>query len=205
MRERLIGTTTLVLSIALDPEESVVARAGEFAWMTDSIRMSTGQGGEMLAGSALPLSTYTAKGAAGTVAVAARRPGSIVPVDISPGQEMLVHSGGFLAGTPAIEVSHGRQPFAGGAFGGTGLAFHRIGGEGRAWVELAGGAVRHDLTAGASLRTRQGHVGMFEPTVSLQVTSVPNMASRQPAGESHYIVVVSGPGAVWLQSTPLPG
>jgi uncharacterized protein (AIM24 family) len=204
MRDRLIGTTTLVLSIALDPEESVRARVGSFAWMTDSIRMSTDLGGEKLADSELPMSTYTARGVAGTIALAARRPGSIVTVDIGPGQEMLVHADEFLAGTPAIKVSHGRQFFAAGAFAGTGPAFHRIGGEGRAWVELAGQAVRHELNAGESLRAYPGHVGMFEPTVSLQLTRVHDMANRSPGDDALYFAVVSGPGAVWLQSTPLP-
>jgi uncharacterized protein (AIM24 family) len=204
MRDRLIGTTTPVLSISLDPEESVVARASEFAWVTDSIQMSTGSGGEELAGSALPLSTYTAKGMAGTIALAARQPGSIVPVDISPRRELLVQAGGFLAGTPAIEVSQPRQSFAAEAFAGTGLALHRLGGEGRAWVELAGGAVRHQLAVGESLRARPGHVGMLEPTMSLQVTRVPSMASHHPDRDAHYFMVVSGPGAVWLQSTPVP-
>ena len=45
MQEQLIGTTMPVLSISLDPGESVVAEAGEFSWMTDSIQMSTGMGG----------------------------------------------------------------------------------------------------------------------------------------------------------------
>ena len=87
MRDRLIGTTVLVLSIDLDPGESVVAEAGEFAWMTDSIQMSTGTGGGML-NNAVPMSTYTAKGTAGTIAFAARLAGSIVPLDVTNGDEV---------------------------------------------------------------------------------------------------------------------
>ena len=45
MEEQLLGTTLPVLSISLNPGESVVAEAGEFSWMTDSIQMSTGMGG----------------------------------------------------------------------------------------------------------------------------------------------------------------
>ena len=41
MREQIHGTTMPVLSVHLDPGESVVAEAGEFSWMTDSIQMST--------------------------------------------------------------------------------------------------------------------------------------------------------------------
>ena len=42
MQEQVHGTTMPVLSIHLDPGESVVAEVGEFSWMTDSIQMSTG-------------------------------------------------------------------------------------------------------------------------------------------------------------------
>ncbi len=42
MRDQLIGNGAPVLSILLEPGESVVAEAGEFSWMTDSIQMSTG-------------------------------------------------------------------------------------------------------------------------------------------------------------------
>ena len=39
MQDQLLGTTLPVLSISLEPGESVVAEAGEFSWMTDSIQM----------------------------------------------------------------------------------------------------------------------------------------------------------------------
>jgi predicted TIM-barrel fold metal-dependent hydrolase len=41
MQAQIHGTTMPVLSVHLDPGESVVAEAGEFSWMTDSIQMST--------------------------------------------------------------------------------------------------------------------------------------------------------------------
>ena len=42
MQEQIQGTTMPVLSVQLNPGESVVAEAGEFSWMTDTIQMSTG-------------------------------------------------------------------------------------------------------------------------------------------------------------------
>ena len=41
MQEQIHGATFPVLSVQLDPGESVVAEVGEFSWMTDSIQMST--------------------------------------------------------------------------------------------------------------------------------------------------------------------
>ena len=205
MRDRLIGTTILVLSIDLDPGECVVAEAGEFAWMTDSIHMSTGTGGENLSGSALPTSSYTAKGTAGTIAFAARTAGSIVPVDITPGSELMVHRNGFLAGTAAVQVSVGfTQAFTSGPYADEGFVLQRIGGKGRAWVELTGAAIRYELAAGESLRAHPGHVAMFDSTMGFEVMRVPGVPNRHFGGNTHHFAVLAGPGTAWLQSSPLP-
>ena len=201
MQEQLLGTTLPVLSICLDPGESVVAETGEFSWMTDSIQMSTGTAD----GSSPLLSTYTAKDAPGTIAFAARLPGSIVGTEIGPGTEYLVHRRGFLAGTPGIEISTGfQQPFSAGIFAGEDFVLQRAGGQGRAWIELAGEVVSYELAPGESLRVHPGHVGMFAASVSFQVMRVPGITNRYFGGDVHHFAVLSGPGPVWLQSMPLP-
>ena len=217
MQEQLIGTTMPVLSISLDPGESVVAEAGEFSWMTDSIQMSTGVGGGMggqaligalkrkISGSSLLMSTYSAKDATGTIAFAAKLPGSIRPVDVAPGREVMVHRHGFLAGTPGIQISAGfQQSFTAGIFAGEGFLLQRIGVEGRTWIELAGEVIHYELAAGQSLRAHPGHVGMFDATAAFQVMRVQGVANRYFGGDTHHFAVLSGPGTVWLQSMPLP-
>jgi uncharacterized protein (TIGR00266 family) len=217
MQEHLIGSTLPVLEVSLDPGESVIAEAGEFSWMTDSIQMSTGTGGGVggqgimgafkraVGGSSLLFSTYTAQGTAGVIAFASKLPGSILPVDPGSGTEYMVHRHGFLAGTPDVRISAGfQQSFSAGVFGGEGFILQRIGGQGRAWVELSGEVVSYDLAAGQSLRVHPGHIGMFEATVTFQVMRVQGIANRYFGGDSHHFGVLSGPGKVWLQSMPLP-
>jgi uncharacterized protein (AIM24 family) len=195
MKEQLLGTTLPVLSISLEPGESVVAETGEFSWMTDSIQMSTG----------VCLSTYTAKDAAGVIAFASKLPGSILGVEISQQSEYLVHRHGFLAGTPGIRISAGfQQSFSAGIFAGEGFVLQRVGGQGRAWIELAGEVVTYDLAPGESLRVHPGHVGMFTASVSFQVMRVPGIVNRYFGGDVHHFAVLSGPGSVWLQSMPMP-
>ncbi len=218
MQDQIHGTTMPVLSVHLNPGESVVAEAGEFSWMTDSIQMSTGMGGgiggkglmgalKRVAGgsSLLLLSTYTAQGGPGIVSFASKVPGSILPVDIAAGSEYLVHRRGFLAGTPGIQISAGfQQSFRAGIFAGEGFTLQRIGGQGRAWAELSGEVVPYELAPGQSLRVHPGHVGMFQAAVSFQVVRVPDIANRYFGGDTHHFAVLSGPGTVWLQSMPLP-
>ena len=216
MEHQILGTTMPVLSVSLSGGESVVAEVGEFSWMTDSIQMSTGVGGgggqvlmgaleRKIGGGTLLMSTYTAQGAPGVIAFASKMPGSILPVEVGSGHEYLAHRHGFLAGTPGIQISAGfQQSFSAGVFAGEGFVLQRIGGQGRAWAELAGEVVRYDLAPGQSLRAHPGHVGMFTASVSFQVMRVPGVTNRYFGGDTHHFAVLSGPGAVWLQSMPLP-
>jgi uncharacterized protein (AIM24 family) len=184
MRDQLLGVTQPVVSIWLDPGESVIGAASRFAWMTDSI--------EMGAADETAVHVFTAAGEPGTVAFAAPRPGGILSVDVgSEGGGYLVRRSDIVARTPGVQVR--AEPT------GPGLALDRIGGSGRAWVGLAGDAVRRELTAGQSLRAHPEHVGMFDSTVAIQLTHV--QGSSSPDG-GYPCAVLSGPGVVWLQSMP---
>jgi uncharacterized protein (AIM24 family) len=197
VRDQLLGATQPVLSISLDPGESIVAQVGQFAWMTDSIEMAAA-GGE--AQQEPRLCVYTATGEPGVVAFASKLPGCILSVDIGPGYEgCLVRESSFLAGTPGVQVAADTGPLTSGAPDGDRLALWRIGGTGRAWVELPGDVVRRELTAGQSLRAHPGHIGMFDTTITVQV-AVLDVSGRDDA---YPCAVLSGPGVVWLRSMPV--
>lgn len=217
MEHQILGTTIPVLSVSLSAGESVVAEVGEFSWMTDSIQMSTGTGGDggdqgmmgalkrKIGGGTLLMSTYTAQGTPGVIAFASKMPGRILPIEVGSGHEYMAHQHGFLAGAPGIQISAGfQQSFSAGVFGGDGFILQRISGQGHAWVELAGEVVRYELAAGQSLRVHPGHVGMFQASVAFQVVRVQGIANRYFGGDAHHFGVLSGPGTVWLQSMPLP-
>ena len=205
MHDQLLGSTQPVLSISLEPGESIVGETGGFAWMTDSIQMAAAPRHDLDAGThPVALSAYTAKGAGGTVAFAAKVPGSILGVEVAPGREYLVHRSAFLAGTPGIELTTGlRQPLPAPAGQVSDFTLCRIAGNGRAWVELSGDVVRRDLPAGTSLRTRPWHIGMCDASVTIQVAELPGPASRSASDAAHQFAVLSGPGSVWLQSMQL--
>jgi uncharacterized protein (AIM24 family) len=197
VRDQLLGSTQPVLSISLEPGERIIAETGEFAWMTDSIRMTAGP---------THLSEFTATNQQGIVAFAARLPGTIVPVEVTPGREYLVHRGGFLAGTPGIELATGFRQLLGAAteIEADEFILRRIGGHGRAWVELYGDVVRRDVAAGTSLRTHPWHIGMADGSVAVQMAEVTLPATSCLGSNAHYFALLSGPGTVWMQSMPLP-
>ena len=211
MHDQLLGSTQPVLSISLEPGESVVAATGEFAWMTDSIQMADSaqmtdsiqtDSIQMAAGQA-GMSAYLAKAEAGTVAFASRLPGAILSLEVTPGREFMVHCRAFLAGTPGIELGTGfRQSLRTPGTAGGEFVLRRIGGVGRAWVELSGDVVRRDLPAGVSLRTHPWHIGMSDASVAVQITELEEPVDSQVGGDVRHLAVLSGPGSVWLQSMP---
>jgi uncharacterized protein (AIM24 family) len=197
MRDQLLGQAQPMLSILLDPGESVTGEASRFAWMTDSIEMAVlneSVSNERVLGEN-EMCVYTATGEPGVVAFASQRPSHIVSVELSLRDEgYLFRPSDLMARTPSVEVRAGPNIPAE-----RGLALCRIDGSGRAWVGLAGDVVRHELTAGHSLRAHPEHVGMFSSTVAIQVAQVPGISSRS---SGYPCAVLSGPGVVWLQSMP---
>ena len=137
--------------------------------------------------------------------LAAKLPGRIFSVEIAPGSEYIVHRHGWLCGTPDISPTVAlQQTFGGAIFGGEGFILQRLEGEGTAWIELSGEVSTYELAAGQSLCVHPGHVGAFHATVSFQTTRLPGIANYMFGEDGHHVVVLTGPGTVWLQSMPIP-
>ncbi len=215
MEETIHGTTMPVLELSLQEGESVVTEAGEFSWMSDSIQFATNTGGGMsgkglmgavkraVSGASIMMTTYTAQGGPGSIAFASKVPGHILAIDVAPGNEFMVHRHGFMAATAGIELSMGfQQSIRGGIFGGEGFILQKIGGNGRAWVDLQGEVIIYDLAADQSLRVHPGHAGLFQASVTFSVQKVPGLANRYMGQDGHHFAVLTGPGRIWLQSMP---
>jgi uncharacterized protein (TIGR00266 family) len=215
MEHRIHGTTMPVLEMDLQPGESIISEAGELSWMTSEIELSTstqfGGGGGVFGafkraagGNSLFMNQYTAKGGPGSVAFAARLPGTIHPVEVRNGAEFMIHRHGFLCGTPAIQISIGfQQSLGAGVFGGEGFRLTRLSGDGTAFVELSGEVVTYDLDRGETLRVHPGHVGMFERSVSFEITRIKGIKNMIFGADGIFLAALTGPGKVWLQSLTL--
>jgi len=216
MKTEVKGTTLPVLEVVLDPGEQVISTHGELSWMSPNLQMSqtTGTGGQhglmaglkrMAGGGGLFLTRYEASNGQAMVAFAAKMPGRIFPIEIAAGAGFLVHRHGWLCATPEVVPSVGlQQTFRGGLWGGDGFVLERLEGRGTAWVELAGEVTTYELVAGQRLLVHPGHVGVFQDSVSFQMTRVPGIANQLFGGDGFQLVALTGPGTVWLQSMPLP-
>jgi uncharacterized protein (TIGR00266 family) len=215
MQSRITGTTMPVLEFALEPNEAVISEAGELSWMGSSIQMTThtqfgGGGGifgvlkRVAGGGSLFMTEYRAIGTPGELAFATKLPGHIVPIEVSPGREYMIHSHGFLCATQMIQVSVGfQQSLGAGIFGGEGFLLQKVSGQGIAWLELSGELVVRDLQPGETLRVHPGHVGAFQSSVSFQITTVPGIKNMIFGGDGIFLAALTGPGRIWLQTLPI--
>ena len=216
MESRITGTTMPVLEIGLEPGEAIVAEAGEMSWMTSNVQLRTttaaaGASGlwgavtRAIAGGGLFMTEFTAVGGRGAVAFAAEIPGAILPMQVAPGAGYMVHRSGFLCGTPGVQLTIGFQRSLGaGLFGGSGFVMQRVSGSGTAWLELGGEIVTHELAQGEELLVHPGHVGMFEERVGFDITGIRGITNALFGGEGLFLVRLTGPGTVWLQSLTIP-
>ena len=216
MQSRITGTTMPVLEIGLEPGDTIVAAPGELSWMTANVQMHTttaaaGSRGlwgaitRAVSGGGLFMTEFTSSGGAGAVAFAAKMPGQIMPIQVQPGRGYLVHRHGFLCATAGAELSMALQRSLGaGVFGGEGFVLQRLSGACSAWIELGGEVVSHELGAGETLLVHPGHVGMFEESVAFDITTIRGITNALFGGDGIFLVQLTGPGRIWLQTLTMP-
>lgn len=202
-----------ILELTLEAGEKIIAEGGDVAWMSPGFALDTstvhgtgGQGGFMsglkrvLSGAQLFLTEYTAPATGGVVAFAAQLPGTIRELQIDRADSFMVQQGSYSASTAGVEVSLGIQKKLGaGIFGGAGVIFQQLSGDGTAWVQLAGEITEYTLAEGQSLLIHPGHLAMFEAGMDLEFTSVKGIKNKF-FGDSLFLAQISGPGRIWLQS-----
>ena len=215
MQSRITGTTMPVLELLLDPNESVFSEAGELSWMSAPIQLTThtqmGGGGGLFGvlrrvagGGSLFMTEYRAVGAVGEIAFATKVPGHILPIEIGPGHEYMVHRHGFLCATPQVQIGVGfQQSLGAGIFGGDGFLLQKVSGQGTAWLELSGEVVVRDLAPGETLRVHPGHVGAFQSSVAFQIARIPGIKNMIFGGDGLFLAALTGPGRIWLQTLPI--
>jgi uncharacterized protein (TIGR00266 family) len=215
MQNRVTGTTMPVLEFLLEHNDAIISEAGELSWMSPNVQMTThtqfaGGGGffgaikRLAGGGSLFMTEYRAMGGPGELAFATRVPGHIVPVEVAPGYEYLIHRHGFLCATDGIALSVGfQQSLGAGIFGGDGFLLQRVGGQGTAWLELSGELVMRDLRPGETLLVHPGHVGAFQASVSFQITMVRGIKNLIFGGDGLFLAQLTGPGRIWLQTLPI--
>ncbi|WP_422745606.1 AIM24 family protein [Mycobacterium sp. WMMD1722] len=213
MKTTIVGTVMPILEITLDAGEAIVSEGGDVSWYTPGFALETstrfGSGGKrgfmsglkrMLGGANLFLTQYTAQAPGRMLALSTNLPGVIKEVRIDSADSYMVQSGAYMASTPDVEVSVGlQQKLGAGVFGGAGVVFQKLSGQGVAWVQVAGELVEYELRPGESFLVHPGHLAMFGGDMALNFASVKGVKNKF-FGDSLFMAELHGPGRIWLQS-----
>lgn len=211
MQYEIKGGNLPVVVCSLTAGEQMVTESGGMSWMSANMRMETtsngGVGaalGRMFAGEGIFQNIYTAEGAPGKIAFTSKFPGSIMPVQISQGNELIVQKSGFLASEIGVTLStHFNQKLGAGLFGGEGFILQRLSGNGTAFVEIDGSVEIYKLQSGQQIIVDTGHLAAMSAMCQMDVKTVGGMKNTFLGGEGIFHTVVTGPGKVYLQTMPM--
>ena len=187
----------------------MITEKGSMVWMSSNIEMETQGGGlgkmfsKAFSGESMFQNIYTARGE-GMITFGSSFPGQIIPLQVSPGREMILQKSAFLASETGVNLSiFFNKKLGAGLFGGEGFIMQKISGQGIAFVEIDGELVEYDLKPGEALVVDTGNVAGFESTVSMDIRQVPGLKNKLLGGEGLFNTHLTGPGKVWLQTMPI--
>ncbi len=211
MQYEIKGGNFPVVICHLEAGEGMVTERGSMSWMSPNMRMETSGGGSigkafgrLFAGEAIFQNIYTAMNGQGLIAFASSFPGSIMPVEITPGNDLIVQKTGFLASERSVELSvFLRKKFGSGLFGGEGFIMQRLSGYGMAFLEIDGAAIEYELQPGQQIIVDTGYVAAMSATCTMDIQSVPGMKNALFGGEGLFNTVITGPGKIILQTMPV--
>lgn len=208
----LIGDDMQLVEITLDPQETVRAEAGTMMYMDQNIKMETGTDGgllkgfkRMFTGESFFITSFTNEGTARQkVGFASPYPGKIVPIDLADAPEgFICQKDAFLCAAFGVEIEVAfSKKIGAGIFGGEGFILQHLKGDGLAFVHAGGTIIKRTLAPGEVLRVDTGCVVGFSPTVNYDVNFIGGFKNALFGGEGLFLVNLSGPGDVYLQSLP---
>ena len=211
MKYQIQGDSTPVVICELNAGETMITESGSMVWMSPNMEMQTSGGGSlgkafgrMFSGENIFQNLYTAKGGPGLIAFASSFPGSIRAVEITPDKPVICQKSAFLAAEQGVELSTFFQKRGMvGFFGGEGFIMQKLAGRGLAFIEIDGHAVEYDLKPGQQIIVDTGNVAAFEPSVQMDIRTVPGAKNMLFGGEGIFNTVLTGPGRIWLQTMPI--
>jgi len=209
---KIIGDDMQLVEITLDPGEGVRAEAGAMMFMESGIEMQTNTDGgifrgfkRMITGESFFITTFLNSGNnISHIAFGAPYPGKIIPLDLGLlGGTFLCQKDAFLCAVRGIEIEIAfTKRLGAGLFGGEGFILQRLEGDGMAFVHAGGTIIEKNLTAQEQLRVDTGCLVAFAPSVDYDIQFIGGFKNALFGGEGMFLVQLTGPGKVYLQSLP---
>ena len=191
--------------------QTLCTERGSMSWMSPNMEMKTNGGGglkkalgRMFSGESIFMNEYSPRGGSGMIAFASSFPGSIIPLEITPGNGIIVQKRGFLAMEKGLDLSiYFQKRIGAGFFGGEGFIMQKITGNGIVFLEIDGYCKEYELRAGESIILDTGYLAAMSESCTMDIQSVQGIKNVFFGGEGLFHTRVTGPGKVYVQSMPV--
>jgi len=220
---KILGEELQAVEIELDPNETVIAEAGNFMMMDDGIRMDTifgdgskqqnsfmdklfSAGKRMLVGESLFMTAFTNTGNfKKRITFASPYPGKIIPMDLSQlNGRIICQKDAFLCAAKGVSIGIEFQKKLGtGLFGGEGFIMEKLEGDGMAFVHSGGMIIEKELMPGELIKVDTGCIVAFTHNVDYDIQFIGGIRNTIFGGEGLFFATLKGPGKVWIQSLPV--
>ncbi|WP_368645103.1 TIGR00266 family protein [Alkalibacterium putridalgicola] len=199
-----------VLRCMMNRGETIITSSGNMSWMTEGFELETSSRGGLLKGFSRAFSgesmfqnKYSAIKDNQEIAFASSLPGKIVHIDMN-GREIMTQRSAYLASTEGVDFEVAlTKKFSTGLLGGEGFVLQRFSGRGDLFLEADGSLVEYELGPGEALMVDQGHVFMFDESITYSIETVKGLKNMMFGGEGAFLVKLLGPGKVTLQTMPI--
>src|SRR5436190_13402027 len=198
------------LVVQLGASEEIVGEPGAMMFLTGDVSMDAQFGAEdvkggikrMIGGESAFHVTFKAGPGGGVVGLTGPYPGSIREHEldgeiICERHAYLCHQGEVQV-DPIVAMKRGMGIMG----GGEGFVLQKLSGKGTVWLHAGGDFVDFDLVEGQKLVVDTGCMVMFEPSVKYETKMQKGLRSAFLGGEGLFLVHMTGPGHVTLQTLP---
>lgn len=218
----IFGEEMQYVELELDPQEAVIAEAGNFMMMDSGIKMDTifgdgskqnegflgkvlGAGKRLLTGESLFMTIFSNQDMGKKkISFASPYPGKVIPLDLNQyGGRFICQKDAFLCAAKGVSIGvEFSRKLGRGFFGGEGFIMQKLEGDGMAFVHSGGTTAKKELKAGETLRVDTGCIIGFTKEVNYDIEFVGGIKNSLFGGEGLFYATLTGPGTVFVQSLP---
>ncbi len=218
----VFGEEMQYVELELDPQEAVIAEAGNFMMMDHGIKMDTifgdgskqnegflgkvlGAGKRLLTGESLFMTIFTNHvPGKKKISFASPYPGKVIPLDLTEfGGKFICQKDAFLCAAKGVSIGIEFSKRLGrGFFGGEGFIMQKLEGDGMAFVHSGGTTAKKVLQPGEKLKVDTGCIIGFTQDVDYDIEFIGGIKNSIFGGEGLFYATLTGPGTVFVQSLP---
>lgn len=196
-----------LLTVTLDPGESITAESGSMTYMQPSIEVKTQKREKsfwgslslaLIGGQSFFVNEYTASGGSGEAGFSAAPLGDIEVLKVSPGKGFVIQKSAYIASQQGVDLDIKWEGFTKGLFG-QGLFMIRVSGEGMLFINTFGAIDHHVLGPGEKLVVDNFHLVAFSDGCQYVVKKFGGLKETILGGEG-LVTEISGPGEVYIQT-----